>query len=210
MTTSVEWDYFLSIEEDFIRTIPFVEPREGNFDTYSTQYAKILLAAASETDTVLKRLCKTIDPSCRKKSEQGYREFLVKGKRVPLLNAKAKSLRFGLSSTPWASYDFDNPQTPEWWTAYNKVKHHLDEGFRRATLRNTFDAMCGLFVSLLFLYETEGLLQLSPAPRLLDVEEGFRAKRTRLISTEETALLLIANLPDDRRKLFEDAFSGPS
>ena len=56
MTTSVEWDYFLSIEEDFIRTIPFVEPREGNFDTYSTQYAKILLAAASETDTVLKRL----------------------------------------------------------------------------------------------------------------------------------------------------------
>lgn len=105
MTTSVEWDYFLSIEEDFIRTIPFVEPREGNFDTYSTQYAKILLAAASETDTVLKRLCKTIDPSCRKKSEQGYREFLVKGKRVPLLNAKAKSLRFGLSSTPWASYD---------------------------------------------------------------------------------------------------------
>ena len=33
MTTSVEWDYFLSIKEDFIRTIPFVEPREGNFDT---------------------------------------------------------------------------------------------------------------------------------------------------------------------------------
>lgn len=62
MAYSVEWNYFPTIEEDFIKTIPFVEPSKDNFDTYSTQYAKILLAAASETDTILKRLCKAIDP----------------------------------------------------------------------------------------------------------------------------------------------------
>lgn len=110
MAYSVEWNYFLTIEEDFIKTIPFVEPSKDNFDTYSTQYAKILLAAASETDTILKRLCKVIDPSCKKRSEQSYREFLAKKHEAPLYAAKAKILQYNLSSAPWANYEFKSPK----------------------------------------------------------------------------------------------------
>ncbi len=199
MEYSVEWNYFLTIEEDFIKTIPFVEPSKDNFDTYSTQYAKILLAAASETDTILKRLCKAIDPSCKKRSEQSYREFLVKEHKVPLYAAKTKILQYNLSSAPWESYEFEKPETPDWWTAYNKVKHHLDKGFEKATLKNALCSICGLFVSILFLSEKEGVEYLSSAPRLIDIESGFEAKRTRLTSTEETALLLINNLPEERK-----------
>lgn len=52
----VEWDCLLSIEEDFMDTFQYVEPCETNMDVHSIRFAKILLAAASETDTVLKRL----------------------------------------------------------------------------------------------------------------------------------------------------------
>lgn len=176
MTYSVEWNYFLTIEEDFIKTIPFAEPSENNFDTYSTQYAKILLAAASETDTILKRLCKAIDPSCKKRSEQSYREFLVKEHKVPLYAAKTKILQYNLSSAPWESYEFEKPETPDWWTAYNKVKHHLDEGFKKATLKNALCSICGLFVSILFLSEKEGgRIPLSCAPANRH-RIGFRGK----------------------------------
>lgn len=205
MGTSVEWDYFLSIEEDFIGTIPFVELCSANASTYSTQYAKILLAAASETDTVLKHLCKAIDRDCGVNNEQGYRQFLVKDRKFPLHAVKVAPLRFEFPSVPWNTYVFDNPKTPEWWTAYNKLKHHLDEGFCEATLRNSFDAICGLFASLLFLYEQKGLTVLSPAPRLIDIGEGFRIKRTRLMRTEETALLFINNLSEDRKKAFDSS-----
>lgn len=200
----MEWDYFLSIEEDFIRTIPYVEPCEKNFDAHSIKYAKILLAAASEADAVLKRLCRVIADQ-DVKGERCYRDTLIKECNVPLQAVTVGAFRYGMSAIPWDSYNPSNPRTPDWWSAYNKVKHRLDEGYEEATLKNAFHSICGLFVALLFLYRAEGYKHLSPAPELLTIESGFWTKRTRLLGADEPALLIIDNLPEERKACFKDA-----
>ncbi|MNV97181.1 hypothetical protein D3C71_1922710 [compost metagenome] len=63
-----------------------------------------------------------------------------------------------------------------WWQAHNKVKHNRDEHFNRATLKNCLNAVGGLFIAVLHLYEDEAingkLLQL---PSLYNVGDPFFA-----------------------------------
>ena len=42
-----------------------------------------------------------------------------------------------------------------WWTANNKVKHHRSTHFDRATLKNTYNALAALEVSIIHLYQIE-------------------------------------------------------
>ena len=59
------WQYFLAIEADFAATARYVEICQDNFDTYSVEYAKLLLASSSETDVLCKVLCKELDPDAK-------------------------------------------------------------------------------------------------------------------------------------------------
>lgn len=38
--------------------------------------------------------------------------------------------------------------TPDWWTAYNKIKHNMDEAEKRVTYKTAIEALGGLFVLL--------------------------------------------------------------
>ena len=51
------WNYFLSIEKDFIRTIDFVHLDAANAGAFSNEYAKLILLLGSEIDVVAKMLC---------------------------------------------------------------------------------------------------------------------------------------------------------
>jgi hypothetical protein len=52
MSHPPHWSYYVSLEDDLIETGRYVEICEDNFDTYSTQFTRLLLAAASEVDVV--------------------------------------------------------------------------------------------------------------------------------------------------------------
>ena len=54
---STYWKYYLSLEDDFIRTTRYVELDESNFNSYSVEYAKQLQAICSEIDTICKEIC---------------------------------------------------------------------------------------------------------------------------------------------------------
>jgi hypothetical protein len=41
-------------------------------------------------------------------------------------------------------------ETPKWWTAYNKIKHDLDEAAKRVTYQTVIEALGGLFVLLAY------------------------------------------------------------
>lgn len=49
------WQYFLALEDDLVHTTRYVEPAQR--DVYSLEYAKIILLAGSEIETVLRQLC---------------------------------------------------------------------------------------------------------------------------------------------------------
>ena len=62
MSHPPHWSYYMSLEDDLIETGRYVEICEDNFDTYSTHFTRLLLAAASEVDVVAKMLCGQINP----------------------------------------------------------------------------------------------------------------------------------------------------
>jgi hypothetical protein len=48
---------------------------------------------------------------------------------------------------PWASWaNGAKPKNPDWWKAYNKVKHNRSDHFREANQENVVHALCGLTV----------------------------------------------------------------
>lgn len=56
------WEYYLAIEEDLANCSRYVEFGEQNYTTYSTEFAKIIVLASAEIDTILRELCELISP----------------------------------------------------------------------------------------------------------------------------------------------------
>jgi len=169
----LHWNYFLALESDTEKLSRYVEFTTGNFSTYSLEMAHLLLAAASEVDVIAKILCKKVDSSQNADSIGKYREVL-KPSFSKIQNMRVLIPRYGLELCPWSNWN--NDENPEWWTAYNKVKHHRSTHYQRANLRNTLNAVAGLFVMLLFLYKEDAEAgTLAPSPTLFRVADEFFA-----------------------------------
>jgi hypothetical protein len=161
----LHWNYFLALESDLERLSRFVEFTEDNFQTYSLEMARLLLAASAEVDVVLKELCMGADPDKKPKDINEYRKIMQA--RLPrLCEMPVRIPRFGLRIIPWQNWNSD--ENPDWWKAYNQVKHKRAQHFRQANLQNTIKAIAGLFVATMYLYKTEaGEGALIPLPNLL-------------------------------------------
>ena len=176
------WNYFLAIEDDTDRLSRYVEFSEENFSVFSVEIARLLMSCTQETDVLLKQICQQHGDSSE--SEGGYRAFL--SKQFPgLVAAEVTLARTELSFTPFASWN--NDETPTWWSANNKVKHHRHTHFARASLQNFLNSLCALLLANLYFYAgTSKLDELWPDPKLL-YPEGF------VISASPTAFGLVRN-----------------
>lgn len=155
MTHPPHWAYYASIEDDLVAASRYVEICDANLDTYSIQFARLLLAAGSEVDVVAKILCAQIDPDAKQRSIDDYRDTIaLKFPAIP-------RLIFGIEwndvrIAPWASWGEPSPSTPDWWRAYNNVKHERNSHFKSANLRYTLDAVAGLYCLVRHLEEDRG------------------------------------------------------
>lgn len=163
--TNVHWNYFLALDADVERLARFVEFREDNFATYSIEMARLLLTAASEVDVVAKLVCKSCNEGSSAKNIEDYRRELSQAfSRIPDIEVTIP--RYGLTLAPWS--DWQNDKTPDWWSAYNRVKHERNAHFRKANLKNTLNAIGGLFVLLLHYYRADARKgELGPEPFVL-------------------------------------------
>lgn len=166
------WNYFLALEEDLDRLSRYVD-FSGNDDAYSLEIARLLLGASAEVDVVLKLLCKRFNPNSAA-SSIGMYHAEVSANCPNFINFETQLPRYGVTHQPWVNWTANQP--PLWWSDHNKVKHQRDQYFERATLKNCLNAVGGLFVAVLHLYEHEAangeLLQL---PRLFNVGNQFFA-----------------------------------
>jgi hypothetical protein len=82
--------------------------------------------------------------------------------------------KFGLTLTPWENWNSPDG-VPDWWTAYNKIKHHRHSEYHRGNLQNALNAVAGLYVMVLYLYKEKAEeAELVPSPQLFrPVEEHF-------------------------------------
>jgi len=73
---------------------------------------------------------------------------------------------------PWINWG-DN-KNPNWWTDYNKIKHHRHDYYKRAHLKNLLNSMAGLFVLLMFYHMHVAVhRKLSPKPTLFNMPGLF-------------------------------------
>ncbi len=164
------WNYLLALEQDLERLSRFVEFDAKNFNCFSIEIARILLAAGAEVDVVCKQLSVCLNPSSKASTIGAYRaEIMAAFPCIP--NFVMLMPRFGLELKPWDEWR-KTEGVPFWWTAYNKAKHHRDSEYERANLKNALNAVAGLFIPVLYLYkpQAEGGTLL-PSPSLFRVSE---------------------------------------
>jgi hypothetical protein len=168
--TDAHWNYFLSVEADLERLSRFVEFDERNYECFSVEIARILIAAAAEADVVCKQICRNLNPASSANNINNYRDEIVQA--YPVVPCfEVLSPRYGLRLKPWDNWS-DSHGVPVWWTAYNKIKHHRDTEYHRASLKNVLNAVAGLFVVCLYLYKDKAEHgELIPSPSILRPSE---------------------------------------
>jgi hypothetical protein len=167
--TLIHWNYFLAIEEDLERLSRFVD-FSGNDKVYSIEIARLFMSACAEVDVVLKQLSVAVSPGSNASSINAY--FSEIALQIPnFVEFEVTIPRFGLTLHPWQEWRAEHP--PFWWQHHNKVKHHRHEHFDKANLKNCLNAVAGLYVAALYLYQPQAEAgELQQIPRLFNVSNN--------------------------------------
>jgi hypothetical protein len=164
--TDAHWNYFLSVEADLERLSRYVEFDEANYECFSVEIARILMAAAAEADVVCKQICRKLNPRSKAENIHKYREEIAPAFPV-IPRFEVLAPRYQLRLKPWDNWNEPN-EAPLWWTAYNKLKHERHKEYKRASLKNALNAVSGLFIVCLYLYKEKAVLgELVPSPSIL-------------------------------------------
>jgi hypothetical protein len=145
------WKYFLMLEKELIDALEYVELSEKNFNTFSNRFNKLLLSIGSEVDVTLKVLCKKFKAPQKESKIGNYRSVILKEK-PGFPNIEIEILNFR-KIKPWESWR--EGKNPSWWEDYNNLKHERDTYFEKGNLENVVLSLGGLYVVLLYLYESE-------------------------------------------------------
>lgn len=148
------WKQYIMLEKEFRNTVNYVALDYINFETYSDAYIKLLIQIGSEVDIVSKALCKEINTSSKAQNIEQYRSEII-SYFPDFYNVLVKGEK--IDYVPWDSWK--KPSSPEWWKKYNAVKHNRNgnedgakENYKYANLKNTINALAGLYQIELFLY----------------------------------------------------------
>lgn len=152
------WAYYLVLEKDFRQLERFVAFELGdnylytNFqptnketsECYSNEFVKQYQAICSEVDVILKTICTEILPnSTADKMGEYTTEVLAAWPHIITQKVLANKIELQPFMNWKATPQF---QSPDWWTPYNKVKHERLSHYKKANLKNTLNALAGLFV----------------------------------------------------------------
>lgn len=186
------WNYYLELEEQFISTKKFVEFDDSNFYTYSVEYLKLLQAVCSEIDVVAKILAEECDASFRKLKNINIQKwgYYIKKEYSNIENLNV-IFNIDYKITPWHNWSYikykdgrgttrfkldKEKKTPEWWTAYNKVKHERTSHYKHGKLNYTRANQKNLINAFAALYILENLLM----DRLNKENSKYKARESNL------------------------------
>lgn len=148
----------------------FIEFDQRNYECFSLENVRLLVAAAAEADVVCKQICQYLNQTSCAENIHQYRDEIVPAYPV-MSQFEVLTPRYGLRLTPWSNWNNRNG-VPLWWTAYNKIKHERHTEYHRANLKNVLNAIAGLFVACLYLYKDKAAHgTLIPSPLILRPSE---------------------------------------
>lgn len=143
------WNYYLTLEEDISNTSRYIEP-SGQENVYSFEFAKILILACTELESVLKLLCFEITGEQPEGNIGKYKEIILR--KYPLITKAVVSVkRWGKEICPFQKW---STEKLSYWGAYQVVKHNRGDHFSSATYENAVYALAALYVSIFYLAKT--------------------------------------------------------
>ena len=140
------WNYYLSLEKDLDKTSRYIEPI-GQEDVHSFEFAKLLILACTEVESVLKAICFEIEGKQVAGDIAAYKGTIL-NKYPKIVESTVIASRLGKNLTPFK--EWKNGKL-SWWEAYQKVKHNRGEFFNQATYRNVVSAISALYVLIFYL-----------------------------------------------------------
>lgn len=148
--------YYLLLESDFIETFNYVSVESDNYKAYSNTYLKLLLAIGSEIDVIRKFIVNLFYPSFDEK-KQNPNKLLME------CFSDIKELEIKFKTTDEVLRPRDYSKEPDWWAAYNEIKHNRLEAaekfdatkkyYQYANLENVILSLAALFSLELFAYK---------------------------------------------------------
>ncbi len=140
------WNYYLSLESDISNTSRYIEP-SGQEDVYSFEFAKLLILACTEIESVFKTICFEVVGKQPEGNISKYKEIIL-GKYPKIVNASVTVRRLSKNIEPFQGWS-TGPLF--WWSAYQEVKHSRGSHFNQATYKNAVYSIAALYVLILYL-----------------------------------------------------------
>lgn len=179
--SSLHWNYFLALEQDLEKIARYIEFHSDNYETYSIELAHLLLAASSEVDVVMKQLVKALTGRTCETMKEYQKD--IKEHFPHLLDVKCSMPKFSIDVIhPWLNWMGDEPKRPDWWYAYNKIKHDRNNHYPKANLKNVINALAALYITSFYLdFITANKNHLDEALFSVDAIKGKINKETQII-----------------------------
>jgi hypothetical protein len=156
----IHLDYAHALFDDFSRTSRYVDFTQDNFKTYSVEFTRLLLDAGAEVDVLAKMACEIaghVFQNDRPAIRDWRKGLLTTYKHFP--HETVLLLRQQIPLYPWIEWESNPEAGPDWWTAYNNVKHKRDEHYREGNLENAMVALSGLQSLLKIVFRDYGPLE---------------------------------------------------
>jgi hypothetical protein len=157
------WRYFLSIERDLVSSRRFCEISVRNFESFSDEYAKIVILSSIHFEFIVKTLLKERLPSASLQDIVTIREQLM-GLRPGIATMKVPLPSAGIDVSPLTAWR--NNKSPDWWTAYTRLKHDYGGNRNRGNQRNAVEALAACMTALLYFLEDD-IPNIEPYPIIL-------------------------------------------
>lgn len=151
---------YLNIEKDLRNIFDYIEPDEGNLSVFSFELYSLLLRACTEVELNCKLIMEAngATPQGRFFTMADYKKLeksSLLSKYVVIYNnwrqrdpATGELEYISKQLTPFQNFDAALNKSPDWYSAYNEVKHNREENLEKASLENCLNAVAGLLVVL--------------------------------------------------------------
>ena len=154
------WSYYLMLEKDFLNIEKYISfdfgdnylydsnqtiNDYGNSMTFSIELVKQYQTICSEIDAILKSICKELNHNEKQLNIRNYGQILLS--KVLWKNLPNQKVRLNnIELQPFKNWRLKpNYNSPDWWIAYNNVKHNRLLNYKNANLKNVTNSLAGLY-----------------------------------------------------------------
>jgi hypothetical protein len=130
-----------------VRYVPYCDAHRG---VWSSHFARVILDAASQVDSIWKATTNLVDPTTQGSRLTITDHFARFGPSVACQGV----VFFGGSSpctiSPFAAWRGGSFSSPAWWEAYNRLKHDRFGNQTEATLEHAVNAVAALILAIIY------------------------------------------------------------